>query len=66
MVGLEQVALLKGVIADEPKYEISHKHRRKQIDKLMVQLQSKKKMWWFRDKQGKCDYTFRQGRTSFV
>ena len=51
-VGLDQLALLKGVIADEPMSDISHKHRRKQIDRLMVNLQSKKKMSWPRDAQG--------------
>ena len=39
-LGLDQLALLKGVIADEPMSDISYKHKRKQIDRLMVNLQS--------------------------
>ena len=50
--GLKLLAKLKGLLAGEDLQQDSPKERHRQINKLMTELQQRKKLGWIRDKTG--------------
>ena len=51
-IGLKLLAKLKGLLAGEDLQQDSPKERHRQINKLMTELQQRKKLGWIRDKTG--------------